>query len=200
VPTIPNVIGLSVEEFVFDNTTNPVAATLTYPAADVDPGKARRAAGADRSQIYLRDPDEDLDLPTGRFRCGRHVRVRLHREGRETGGPRLCRAARHCLVPPPREGRRASSFRNGCSSRRTLSGSPTERRRRCEFCEPSDRSPVVAGGTLRWRAEGHAARAAAARKAVDYSIATICRLRGSNPVLQFPRDSRERREEYRHGV
>ena len=40
VPTIPNITGPSVEEFVFDNTTNPVAATLTYPAADVDPGKA----------------------------------------------------------------------------------------------------------------------------------------------------------------
>jgi hypothetical protein len=40
VPTIPSVTGPSVEEFVFDNTTNPVAATLTYPAADIDPGKA----------------------------------------------------------------------------------------------------------------------------------------------------------------
>ena len=29
VPTIPNITGTSVEEFVFDNTTNPIAATLT---------------------------------------------------------------------------------------------------------------------------------------------------------------------------
>jgi hypothetical protein len=41
VPTIPNLTGTSVAEFVFDNTTNPVAATLTYPAADVDPGRAK---------------------------------------------------------------------------------------------------------------------------------------------------------------
>jgi alpha/beta hydrolase family protein len=40
-PTIPNVTGPSVEELVFDDTTNPVAANLTYPAADLDPEKAK---------------------------------------------------------------------------------------------------------------------------------------------------------------
>jgi hypothetical protein len=40
-PAVPGVTGLSREEFVFDNTANPVSATLTYPAAEPDPAKAR---------------------------------------------------------------------------------------------------------------------------------------------------------------
>jgi len=47
VPTIPNVTGPSVEEFVFDNTTDPVAATLTYqrPTSTVErPGSRDRPA------------------------------------------------------------------------------------------------------------------------------------------------------------
>jgi alpha/beta hydrolase family protein len=39
-PVVPNVTGPSREEFVFDNTTNPVFAPLSYPAADLDPAKA----------------------------------------------------------------------------------------------------------------------------------------------------------------
>jgi hypothetical protein len=39
VPSVPNVTGLSREEFVFDNTQNPIAAPLTYPAASI-PGDA----------------------------------------------------------------------------------------------------------------------------------------------------------------
>src|SRR5215470_7571392 len=37
VPTIADVTGLSREEFVFDHMENPASATLTYPAADLDP-------------------------------------------------------------------------------------------------------------------------------------------------------------------
>jgi hypothetical protein len=41
VPVVPNVTGLSREEFIFDHTRNPAVATLTYPAADLDPSKVR---------------------------------------------------------------------------------------------------------------------------------------------------------------
>ena len=41
VPVVPNVSGLSREEFIFDHTRNPAVATLTYPAADLDPARAR---------------------------------------------------------------------------------------------------------------------------------------------------------------
>jgi hypothetical protein len=40
VPVVPNVTGVSREEFIFDHTRNPATATLTYPAADLDPTKA----------------------------------------------------------------------------------------------------------------------------------------------------------------
>ncbi len=41
VPVVPNVTGVSREEFIFDHARNPAVATLTYPAADLDPAKAR---------------------------------------------------------------------------------------------------------------------------------------------------------------
>jgi hypothetical protein len=41
VPVVPNVTGFSREEFIFDHTRNPAVATLTYPAADLDPSKVR---------------------------------------------------------------------------------------------------------------------------------------------------------------
>jgi hypothetical protein len=41
VPVVPDVAGLSREEFIFDHTRNPAVATLTYPAADLDPSKTR---------------------------------------------------------------------------------------------------------------------------------------------------------------
>ena len=66
VQTIPDVTGLSVEEFVFDNTTNPVAATLTYPAADADPGKAKltvREREADERQAPI-DLKFTFETPT----------------------------------------------------------------------------------------------------------------------------------------
>lgn len=39
-PTIPDVVGLSREEFVFDDAENVSVVNLTYPAADLDPKKA----------------------------------------------------------------------------------------------------------------------------------------------------------------
>jgi hypothetical protein len=41
VPAVPNVTGLSREEYIFDHTRNPAVAALTYPAADLDPSEAR---------------------------------------------------------------------------------------------------------------------------------------------------------------
>jgi hypothetical protein len=40
-PVVPGITGLSREEFVFDHTKNPAVETLTYPAADLDPAKAK---------------------------------------------------------------------------------------------------------------------------------------------------------------
>jgi hypothetical protein len=36
-PVVPGVTGRSREEFIFDNTKNPVTGPLTYPIADIDP-------------------------------------------------------------------------------------------------------------------------------------------------------------------
>jgi hypothetical protein len=41
VPVVPGITGVSREEFIFDHTRDPAVATLTYPAADLDPSKAR---------------------------------------------------------------------------------------------------------------------------------------------------------------
>jgi len=49
-PVVPNVTGLAREEFVFDHMNNPASATLSYPAADLDPAHAKisgRQRGAD---------------------------------------------------------------------------------------------------------------------------------------------------------
>lgn len=40
-PVVPGVTGLSREEYVFDNTTNPATAELSYPAATLDPHAAK---------------------------------------------------------------------------------------------------------------------------------------------------------------
>lgn len=40
-PVVPNVTGLSREEWVFDHVRSPVEARLTWPAVDTDPAKAR---------------------------------------------------------------------------------------------------------------------------------------------------------------
>jgi hypothetical protein len=41
VPVVPGITGVSREEYVFDHTENPVVAPLSYPAADLDPAKAK---------------------------------------------------------------------------------------------------------------------------------------------------------------
>jgi hypothetical protein len=40
-PIVPGVTGLAREDFVFDHTDNPASATLSYPAADLDPAHTR---------------------------------------------------------------------------------------------------------------------------------------------------------------
>jgi hypothetical protein len=40
-PVVPDVMGLAREDFIFDHTDNPASATLSYPAADLDPAHAK---------------------------------------------------------------------------------------------------------------------------------------------------------------
>ncbi|MGD0848080.1 alpha/beta hydrolase domain-containing protein [Bradyrhizobium sp.] len=40
-PIVPDVTGLAREDFIFDHTDNPAGATLSYPAADLDPAHTR---------------------------------------------------------------------------------------------------------------------------------------------------------------
>jgi hypothetical protein len=40
-PTVPEVTGLSREEFIFDHMESPASAPLSYPAADLDPARAK---------------------------------------------------------------------------------------------------------------------------------------------------------------
>jgi Alpha/beta hydrolase domain len=40
-PSVPGVTGLAREDFIFDHTDNPAGATLSYPAADLDPAHAK---------------------------------------------------------------------------------------------------------------------------------------------------------------
>lgn len=75
VPTLTGVTGTSREEFVFDHTKNPATATLTYPAADLDPAKATltvrakaedaRTTPAGLSFQYLSPTEIEITRPTG---------------------------------------------------------------------------------------------------------------------------------------
>jgi alpha/beta hydrolase family protein len=40
-PVVPGVSGLAREDFIFDHTDNPASATLSYPAADLDPAHVK---------------------------------------------------------------------------------------------------------------------------------------------------------------
>ncbi len=40
-PVVPDITGLAREDFIFDHTANPASATLSYPAADLDPAHAK---------------------------------------------------------------------------------------------------------------------------------------------------------------
>jgi alpha/beta hydrolase family protein len=45
-PVVAGVTGLAREDFIFDNTDDPVMAPLSYPAADLDPAKAKLSVRA----------------------------------------------------------------------------------------------------------------------------------------------------------
>lgn len=74
-PTLKDVTGPSREEFVFDNTETTSTVTLSYPAADMDPAKARltvrRNAEDDRTSPeglgfeYLDERTIRIDRPAG---------------------------------------------------------------------------------------------------------------------------------------
>jgi hypothetical protein len=64
-PVVSGVTGLAREDFVFDHNDNPAAATLTYPAADLDPTHAKisvrqREADARATPANLQFRFEDL--------------------------------------------------------------------------------------------------------------------------------------------
>ena len=50
-PTVPEVTGLSREEFIFDHLENPALGSLSYPAADLDPAHAK---------LTVRERESDL--------------------------------------------------------------------------------------------------------------------------------------------
>ena len=56
-PVVAGVTGLSRQETVFDNTTNPVSMTLTYPAADLDPAQATLTVRAREGDARGTPPD-----------------------------------------------------------------------------------------------------------------------------------------------
>jgi hypothetical protein len=56
-PTVPGITGLAREDFIFDHDNNPASATLSYPAADLDPAKVK---------ISVREKENDpRTTPTG---------------------------------------------------------------------------------------------------------------------------------------
>ena len=57
VPVAPGITGLSREEFIFDHTRDPAVATLTYPAADLDPSKARLSVRQRETDPRVSPPD-----------------------------------------------------------------------------------------------------------------------------------------------
>ena len=57
VPVVPGITGVSREEFIFDHTRDPAAATLTYPAADLDPSKARLSVRQRETDPRVSPPD-----------------------------------------------------------------------------------------------------------------------------------------------
>ena len=59
-PMVPQVTGLAREEFVFDHLENPALATLSYPAADLDPARAKLTVRERESD--LRSAPNDLSV------------------------------------------------------------------------------------------------------------------------------------------
>jgi hypothetical protein len=74
-PVLSGVTGLSREEFVFDTTANPATARLSYPAADLDPSRAKLSvrAHADDARVmppglafrYASPTEIEIDRPAG---------------------------------------------------------------------------------------------------------------------------------------
>jgi hypothetical protein len=65
-PAVPGITGLAREDFIFDHSDNPAAATLSYPAADLDPAHAKisvREREAD-SRATPADLDVIFESPT----------------------------------------------------------------------------------------------------------------------------------------
>ncbi|SFU90830.1 hypothetical protein SAMN02799631_03082 [Methylobacterium sp. 174MFSha1.1] len=56
-PVLAGLTGPSREEWSFENTTSPIAAPLTWPAADLDPGKARLTVRAKPEDPRTTPPD-----------------------------------------------------------------------------------------------------------------------------------------------
>ncbi|WP_431283861.1 alpha/beta hydrolase domain-containing protein [Humitalea sp. 24SJ18S-53] len=72
-PIVPNVTGVSREEFLFDNTTNPATGTLTYPAATRDGATLTVRAQADDPRVtppdlrfrFIDDKTIEITRPAG---------------------------------------------------------------------------------------------------------------------------------------
>jgi hypothetical protein len=59
-PIVPDVTGLAREDFIFDHADNPVSATLSYPAADLDPAHAKISVR--QREADPRATPEDLEV------------------------------------------------------------------------------------------------------------------------------------------
>jgi hypothetical protein len=107
-PTVPQVTGLAREEFVFDHMDNPALATLSYPAADLDPAQAKlsvrereadlRAAPNGLSFKFEGPNRIAITRPAG-FDAGAIYEFVYLAKDPQGDGPRLCRDARCRLVP-----------------------------------------------------------------------------------------------------
>jgi len=74
-PVVPGISGLAREDFIFDNSDDPIIAPLSYPAADTDPAKAKisvrgreadaRATPADLSFAYESADKISIQRPNG---------------------------------------------------------------------------------------------------------------------------------------
>jgi hypothetical protein len=59
-PTVPDVTGLSRDEFIFDHMDNPASGLLSYPAADLDPAHAKLTVR--EREADLRTSPDDLSF------------------------------------------------------------------------------------------------------------------------------------------
>jgi hypothetical protein len=73
-PTVPQVTGLSREEFIFDHTDNPADAALTYPAADLDPAHAT---------LTVREREADPRVPPATCHSDLMAQIEYRSRGRQ---------------------------------------------------------------------------------------------------------------------